>query len=360
LDVDGWKEILKAERQPPRSPDVLWADLQAQVAANRLGVDHLEQLMLREGPRRVSCYMGFVQSHAAESVRRVISRLADQTFSVELDHGGRLELALHVDHNARTACLDFTGTSPQGEHNFHAPLAVTKAAVLYVLRCLVDEAIPLNAGCFEPLTLVVPQGSLLNPLPPAAVVAGNVETSQALCNLLFAAMGVMAAAQGTMNNLTFGDERSQYYETITGGGGAGPGFQGSSGVQTHMTNSRLTDPEILEQRFPVRLERFQLRRGSGGKGGWPGGDGLERQIRFLAPMTVALLSGSRRVAPFGLAGGQAGALGMTWLSEKGGPWQQQSGCFEQMVQAGDRLFVATPGGGGWGRAKVDGSCVKKV
>jgi 5-oxoprolinase (ATP-hydrolysing) len=360
LDVDGWKAILKAEGQPPRSPDVLWADLQAQVAANRLGVDHLEQLMLREGPRRVSCYMGFVQSHAAESVRRVISRLADQTFSVELDHGGRLELALHVDHNARTACLDFTGTSPQGEHNFHAPLAVTKAAVLYVLRCLVDEAIPLNAGCFEPLTLVVPQGSLLNPMPPAAVVAGNVETSQALCNLLFAAMGVMAAAQGTMNNLTFGDERSQYYETITGGGGAGPGFQGSSGVQTHMTNSRLTDPEILEQRFPVRLERFQLRRGSGGKGRWPGGDGLERQIRFLAPMTVALLSGSRRVAPFGLAGGQAGALGMTWLSEKGGPWQQQSGCFEQMVQAGDRLFVATPGGGGWGRAKGDGSFVKKV
>ena len=360
LDVDGWKAILKAERQPPRSPDVLWADLQAQVAANRLGVDHLEQLMLREGPRRVSCYMGFVQSHAAESVRRVISRLADQTFSVELDHGGRLELALQVDHNARKACLDFTGTSPQGEHNFHAPLAVTKAAVLYVLRCLVDEAIPLNAGCFEPLTLVVPQGSLLNPMPPAAVVAGNVETSQALCNLLFAAMGVMAAAQGTMNNLTFGDERSQYYETITGGGGAGPGFQGSYGVQTHMTNSRLTDPEILEQRFPVRLERFQLRRGSGGKGCWPGGDGLERQIRFLAPMTVALLSGSRRVAPFGLAGGQAGALGMTWLSEKGGPWQQQSGCFEQMVQAGDRLFVATPGGGGWGRAKGDGDFVKKV
>ena len=360
LDVDGWKAILKAERQPPRSPDVLWADLQAQVAANRLGVDHLEQLMLREGPRRVSCYMGFVQSHAAESVRRVISRLADQTFSVELDHGGRLELALQVDHNARKACLDFTGTSPQGEHNFHAPLAVTKAAVLYVLRCLVDEAIPLNAGCFEPLTLVVPQGSLLNPMPPAAVVAGNVETSQALCNLLFAAMGVMAAAQGTMNNLTFGDERSQYYETITGGGGAGSGFKGSSGVQTHMTNSRLTDPEILEQRFPVRLERFQLRRGSGGKGCWPGGDGLERQIRFLAPMTVALLSGSRRVAPFGLAGGQAGALGMTWLSEKGGPWQQQSGCFEQMVQAGDRLFVATPGGGGWGRAKGDGAFVKKV
>ena len=351
LDVDGWKAILRAERQSPRSPDVLWADLQAQVAANRLGVDQLEQLMLREGPRRVNRYMHFVQTHAAETVRRVISRLADQQFSVELDHGGRLELALYLDHKARAACLDFTGTSPQGEHNFHAPLAVTKAAVLYVLRCLVDESIPLNAGCFEPLTLVVPQGSLLNPHPPAAVVAGNVETSQALCNLLFAAMGVMAAGQGTMNNLTFGDERSQYYETIAGGGGAGPGFQGSSGVQTHMTNSRLTDPEILEQRFPVRLERFQLRRGSGGKGRWSGGDGLEREIRFLSPMTVALLSGSRRVAPFGLAGGQAGALGMTWLSEGEGPWQEQPGCFEQRVQAGDRLWIATPGGGGWGKAE---------
>lgn len=197
---------------------------------------------------------------------------------------------------------------------------------------------------------MVPPGSLLNPLPPAAVVAGNVETSQALCNLLFAVMGVMASSQGTMNNLTFGDESSQYYETITGGGGAGQGFNGSTGVQIHMTNSRLTDPEILEQRFPVRLERFQVRRGSGGKGRWSGGDGLERQIRFLAPMTVALLSGSRRVAPFGLAGGEAGAVGVTWMSEAGGPWQQKPACFEQKVQMNDRLWIATPGGGGWGRA----------
>ncbi len=350
LNTQGWHELLRGERQPPRSPEVLWADLQAQVAANRLGVDHLEQLMDREGPLRVSSYMRFVQDHAAETVRRLISRLADHHCIVELDHGARLELALRVDHKARTACLDFSGTSSQGEHNFHAPLAVTKAVVLYVLRCLVDESIPLNSGCFEPLTLVVPPGSLLNPLPPAAVVAGNVETSQALCNLLFAVMGVMASSQGTMNNLTFGDESSQYYETITGGGGAGQGFNGSTGVQIHMTNSRLTDPEILEQRFPVRLERFQVRRGSGGKGRWSGGDGLERQIRFLAPMTVALLSGSRRVAPFGLAGGEAGAVGVTWMSEAGGPWQQKPACFEQKVQMNDRLWIATPGGGGWGRA----------
>lgn len=351
LNRKEWDKILTAQRQPPRAPDVLWADLQAQVAANRLGVDQLERLMACEGSCRVNSYMRFVQDHAAEVVRRVISRLADQHFRVELDHGAHLALAVHVDHKARTACLDFSGTSPQGAHNFHAPLAVTKAAVLYVLRCLVDESIPLNAGCFEPLTLIVPKGSLLNPIPPAAVVAGNVETSQALCNLLFAAMGVMAAAQGTMNNLTFGDERSQYYETITGGGGAGQGFNGSTAVQTHMTNSKLTDPEILEQRFPVRLERFQLRRGSGGRGRWVGGDGLERQIRFLAPMTVALLSGSRRIAPFGLAGGEAGSLGVTWLSEAGGPWQKKPACFEESVQIGDRLWIATPGGGGWGHAE---------
>ena len=351
LNRKEWDKILTAQRQPPRAPDVLWADLQAQVAANRLGVDQLERLMACEGSCRVNSYMRFVQDHAAEVVRRVISRLTDQHFRVELDHGAHLALAVHVDHKARTACLDFSGTSPQGAHNFHAPLAVTKAAVLYVLRCLVDESIPLNAGCFEPLTLIVPKGSLLNPIPPAAVVAGNVETSQALCNLLFAAMGVMAAAQGTMNNLTFGDERSQYYETITGGGGAGQGFNGSTAVQTHMTNSKLTDPEILEQRFPVRLERFQLRRGSGGRGRWVGGDGLERQIRFLAPMTVALLSGSRRIAPFGLAGGEAGSLGVTWLSEAGGPWQKKPACFEESVQIGDRLWIATPGGGGWGHAE---------
>jgi len=352
LNVQGWSALLKAESQPPRAPDVLWADLQAQAAANRLGVSLLEELLIREGSKRVAAYMRFVQSHAAEAVRRVMSRLKDHRFSVALDQGARLELALKVDHEARTACLDFTGTSPQGEHNFHAPLAVTKAAVLYVLRCLVDESIPLNAGCFEPLTLVVPQGSLLNPIAPAAVVAGNVETSQALCNLLFAAMGVMAAAQGTMNNLTFGDERSQYYETIAGGGGAGPGFQGSAGVQTHMTNSRLTDPEILEQRYPVRLEQFGLRKGSGGQGQWSGGDGVNRQIRFLAPMTVALLSGSRQVPPFGMAGGGAGALGQAWLCQQEGSWQELPGCFEKQVQAGDQLWIATPGGGGWGVAAV--------
>jgi 5-oxoprolinase (ATP-hydrolysing) len=212
----------------------------------------------------------------------------------------------------------------------------------------VDEPIPLNAGCFRPLNLIVPEGSLLNPRQPAAVVAGNVETSQALCNLLFAALGVMAAAQGTMNNLTFGDGRRQYYETIAGGGGAGNGFHGSRGVQTHMTNSRLTDPEILEQRFPVRLERFGFRRGSGGSGRWSGGDGLLREFRFLEPMTVALLSGSRIVAPFGLDGGEPGERGAAEMTRADGSVAVLDGCMQLQVHPGDRLLVATPGGGGWG------------
>ena len=225
---------------------------------------------------------------------------------------------------------------------------MTKAAVLYVMRCLVEEPIPLNAGCFCPLTLTVPAGSLLNPMAPAAVVAGNVETSQALCNLLFAALGVMAAAQGTMNNLSFGNASYQYYETIAGGTGAGQGFAGVSGLQCHMTNSRLTDPEILEQRFPVRLERFGHRRGSGGAGRWSGGDGLERTFRFLEPMTVGVLSGSRQIAPFGLAGGCDGACGRNQISRADETVQELPGCVQLEVLAGDCLTLATPGGGGWG------------
>ncbi len=346
-DRQGWDQCLQGLRFPPRDPELLWADLQAQAAANHLGVELLDQLLQLEGRQRVRRYLRHVQDHAADTVSRLIGRFQDKTFQVQLDNGAQLQLAVQVDRTRRQVVLDFSGTSAQAQHNFHAPLAVTKAVVLYVIRCLVEEPIPLNAGCFRPLTLIVPEGSLLNPRAPAAVVAGNVETSQALCNLLFAALGVMAAAQGTMNNLTFGDGRSQYYETIAGGGGAGDGFPGSSGVQTHMTNSRLTDPEILEERFPVRLERFGFRRGSGGAGRWCGGDGLVREFRFLEPMTAALLSGSRIVAPFGLEGGEPGKTGTALLTRADGTKLELDGCVELQVNGGDRLLIATPGGGGW-------------
>jgi 5-oxoprolinase (ATP-hydrolysing) len=257
-------------------------------------------------------------------------------------------VAVRVNHAERSARIDFTGTSPQQAGNLNAPLAITKAVVLYVFRCLVQEPIPLNAGCFEPLELVVPSGSLLNPEPPAAVVAGNVETSQAVANALFAALGVMAAAQGTMNNLSFGNERCQYYETICGGTGAGAGFDGASAVQSHMTNSRLTDPEILEQRLPVRLERFAVRRGSGGEGRWRGGDGVERELQALEPITLSLLTGSRRVAPFGLAGGTAAACGENWLQRRHQLPEQLPGSIALELQPGDRVRVLTPGGGGYG------------
>ncbi len=348
LDREAWTTRLAAERLPPRCPDVLLADLQAQVAANRLGVDLLEALVAREGHKRVAGYMDYVQQHAAEAVETLLSRLSDQCFEVKLDNGARLQLEVRVDQTRRRAHLDFSGSSPQADHNFHAPLAVTKAAVLYVMRCLVQEPIPLNAGCFRPLTLTVPFGSLLNPQAPAAVVGGNVETSQALCNLLFAALGVMAASQGTMNNLSFGNQHFQYYETIAGGSGAGEGFAGASGLQCHMTNSRLTDPEVLEQRFPVRLERFARRKGSGGEGRWPGGDGLERRLRFLAPMTVGLLSGSRFVSPFGLAGGGDGLCGSNQLERADGSREHLPGCVQLQLEEGDCLTIATPGGGGWG------------
>ena len=348
LDREAWQQRLSQELRPPRSPELLLADLQAQVAANRLGECLLEELVDREGLARVQDYMEHVQSHAAAAVERLLAGLEDRRFQVRLDQGACLALDLRVDQAGRKAHLDFSASSSQGDHNFHAPLAVTKAAVLYVMRCLVQEPIPLNAGCFRPLTLTVPSGCLLNPRAPAAVVAGNVETSQALCNLLFAAMGVMAASQGTMNNLSFGNARFQYYETMAGGSGAGEGFAGACGLQSHMTNSRLTDPEILEQRFPVRLERFGRRHGSGGLGRWAGGDGLVRSIRFLEPMTVGLLSGSRQVAPFGLAGGGDALCGSNQIIRADGTVEALPGCVQREVRAGDCLSVATPGGGAWG------------
>ena len=348
LQLEAWQRRLAQESTPPRAPELLLADLQAQVAANQLGVEQLEALIQQQGLAAVEHYMAQVQRNAAEAVRQVVRGLQDRSFTVELDHGAHLALTLTVDQQRGRARLDFSASSPQGEHNFNAPLAVTKAAVLYVFRTLVNEPIPLNAGCFEPLELVVPPGSLLNPRPPAAVVAGNVETSQALCNLLYGAMGVMAAAQGTMNNLIFGDAQRQYYETVAGGTGAGDGFAGADGVQSHMTNSRLTDPEILEQRFPVRLERFALRRGSGGAGRWRGGNGLQRRLRFLAPMTASLLSSSRRVPPFGAAGGSAGQCGRNRLKRVGESWEELPACTSLELQPGDQLELLTPGGGGFG------------
>ena len=358
FDERGWRRRLADGPHPVRNPDQLLADLQAQVAANRMGVAALEQLIASEGQDVVQAFMAHVQANAAEAVRRVIDHLQPGRHAVELDGGAWIRVAVTPDRQARRVRVDFSGTSPQLATNHNAPLAVTHAVVLYVFRCLVGEEIPLNAGCFEPIDLVVPKGCLLRPEPPAAVVAGNVETSQAACNALFGALGVQAAAQGTMNNLSFGDEAQgpasrQYYETICGGTGAGvradgEGFAGAAAVQSHMTNSRLTDPEILEERFPVRLEAFTIRRGSGGAGRWPGGDGVLRQLRALAPLRVSLLTGSRRVPPFGLAGGAPGTCGANWLLRTDGSEEPLPSCCELNLAAGEGLRLETPGGGGYG------------
>ena len=348
-----WRQRLSEGDFPARNPNLLLADLQAQQAANQLGVERLQALIAAHGCDRVQAAMAQVQAHAAEAVRRVIGRLHNGEATVELDSGELIAVSVQVDRPGRRARIDFTGTSAQQPSNLNAPLSITKAVVLYVFRCLVQEAIPLNAGCFEPLELVVPRGCLLNPEPPAAVVAGNVETSQAVANGLFAALGVLAAAQGTMNNLSFGNARCQYYETICGGTGAAEGFAGASAVQSHMTNSRLTDPEILEQRLPVRLERFAIRRGSGGAGRWRGGDGVERELQALEPITLSLLSGSRRVPPFGLQGGGAAACGENWLLRRDQAAELLPGSIAVELAAGDRVRVLTPGGGGFGAHRRD-------
>jgi 5-oxoprolinase (ATP-hydrolysing) len=348
-----WREreiaaLLAGGRWPSRNVNQNLADLRAEAAANEKGARELRKMVERYGLEGVRAYMGHVRANAAESVRAVIAALSDGAFELEMDNGSVIRVAVTVDRTARCARVDFTGTSPQTDDNFNAPLAVTTAAVLYVFRTLVASDIPLNAGCLEPIDLVVPEGSLLNPRHPAAVVAGNVETSQNIVDALYGALGVMAAAQGTMNNFTFGSARHQYYETIAGGAGAGAAFDGASGVQTHMTNSRLTDPEVLEFRFPVRVEEFALRRGSGGAGRHRGGDGVRRKIRFLEPMTAALLSGRRRVVPFGLAGGAPGAPGRAWIERADGRLVPLGAADETQVAAGDAIVIETPGGGGYG------------
>jgi 5-oxoprolinase (ATP-hydrolysing) len=334
---------------PARNPDQNVADLKAQIAANEKGVQELRRMVERFGAETVGAYMSHVQDNAEECVRRVLDVLHDGAFTCEMDNGARIRVSITIDKAAREATIDFTGTSAQQDNNFNAPFAVTRAAVLYVFRTLVDDDIPLNAGCLKPLKIVVPEGSLLNPRYPAAVVAGNVETSQVIVNALYGALGAMAAAQGTMNNLTFGNDRYQYYETICGGTGAGPDFDGTDAVQSHMTNSRLTDPEVLEWRFPVLIESFSLRPGSGGGGRHRGGDGVIRRIRFREPMTAVILSGSRRIAPFGLAGGEDARVGATRIERASGETEPLGATDQANLESGDAIVIETPGGGGYGK-----------
>ncbi len=343
------RELLARGRYPARNPDQNIADLKAQIAANARGIAELAKVVDRFGLRAVRAYMRHVQANAEQCVRAAIGTLRDGRFAVELDTGERIEVAVSIDHHALAAEIDFAGTSAATTRNFNAPAAIVRAAVLYVFRTLVREPIPLNAGCLVPLSVHLPPHSLLNPDYPSAVVAGNVETSQCVTDALLGALGACAAAQGTMNNFTFGDDRYQYYETICGGAGAGRTFDGASAVHTHMTNSRLTDPEVLEWRFPVRVRRFEIRAGSGGGGRHRGGDGVVREIEFLAPMRAAILSNRRRVPPFGLEGGLPGACGRNAIARADGRIEDLPGTAEVSVGAGDTFVIETPGGGGYGR-----------
>ncbi|MBW8905424.1 MAG: hydantoinase B/oxoprolinase family protein [Betaproteobacteria bacterium] len=341
-------ELLKSGRYPVRNVEQNIADLRAQIAANEKGVQELGRMVEEFGLEVVQAYMGHVQANAEESVRRVIGVLKDGSFELPLDNGALLRVKITIGADRRSATLDFSGTSAQLPNNFNAPSAVCMAAVLYVFRTLVDADIPLNSGCLKPLKVLIPDGCMLKPRYPAAVVAGNVETSQCLTEVLYGALAVMASAQGTMNNFTFGNKRYQYYETVGGGSGAGPGFDGADVVQTHMTNSRLTDPEVLEWRFPVRLEGFAVREGSGGRGQWHGGNGAVRRMRFLEQMTAAILSGHRRVRPHGMAGGEGGEPGKNYVQRADGS-REELGPFDQTeMAAGDIFVIESPGGGGYG------------
>ncbi|HWA89819.1 MAG TPA: hydantoinase B/oxoprolinase family protein [Rhizomicrobium sp.] len=354
FDEAAVRAVLASGTHPARNPDQNLADLKAQAAACAKGASELRRISSVYGVTVVEAYMRHVQADAEEAVRKVMGALKDGTFEMPMDGGLAIKVAVTVDRAARAATIDFTGTSPQAATNFNAPGSVTKAAVLYVFRCLVQSDIPMNAGCLRPLSIVVPEGSLLNPRAPGAVAAGNVETSQAVVDALFGCLGVLAASQGTMNNLTFGNDRHQYYETICGGAGAGDGFDGASAVHTHMTNSRLTDPEVLEDRYPVIVEEFAIRRGSGGAGRFKGGDGARRRIRFREAMTAAILSTRRETDPFGLEGGGPGARGTTTVIRADGTRATLKGCDETEIAAGDAIEIETPGGGGYAAAAVRG------
>jgi 5-oxoprolinase (ATP-hydrolysing) len=342
-------EALTGAKYPARNPQQNVNDLKAQIAANEKGVQELRKVLAQFTLPVVRAYMQHVQDNAAESVRRVIDRLHDSEFSYEMDQGTVIKVKISVDKEKREATVDFTGTSPQQPSNFNAPEPVTRAAVLYVFRVMVDDDIPMNAGCLRPINIVIPNKSMLSPEYPAAVVAGNVEVSQAVTNCLFGALGALAGAQGTMNNLNFGNDTYQYYETICSGSPAGPGFDGTDAVQTHMTNTRLTDPEVLEFRYPVVLENFHIRHGSGGAGRWKAGDGVRRTIRFLQQMECTILSGHRRIRPFGLAGGEPGQVGENMVRRQDGRIERLQGAAATMLQAGEAIIIQTPTSGGYGK-----------
>jgi 5-oxoprolinase (ATP-hydrolysing) len=346
---DAVRSLLTGAPYPVRNVEQNIADLKAQVAANEKGVIELRKMVRHYGLATVKAYMGHVQDNAAEAVRAVIGKLKNSRFEVETDQGSVIKVAITIDRQAKTATVDFTGTSAQTGTTFNAPEPITRACVLYVFRTLVDDDIPLNAGCLRHIKIIVPKGSLLKPKYPAPVAGGNVETSQTIVNCLYGALGVLGSAQGTMNNLTFGNARFQYYETICSGAPAGPGFDGVAAVQTHMTNSRLTDPEVLELRYPVLLERFEIVRGSGGTGEWRAGDGTLRVIRFLEQMDCAILSGFRKVRPFGSKGGAPGQTGENWAKRNGGRLERLKGADQTVIAAGEAVVIKTPTGGGYGK-----------
>ncbi|PBN42163.1 hydantoinase B/oxoprolinase family protein [Sphingobium sp. D43FB] len=343
------RKLLAAATFPARNPDRNLSDLRAQLAACTRGAGLLRGAAMDLGPDVMAAYMDHVLANAEESVRRLLDRLEDGSFAYEMDNGATVKVAIRIDRASRSAVFDFTGTSNQLPDNFNAPRAITRAAALYVLRSLIDDAIPMNDGCLRPVELIVPEGSMLNPKPGAAVVAGNVETSQVVTDALFAACRRLAPSQGTMNNFTFGNEYHQYYETICGGSGAGPDHDGTSAVQTHMTNSRLTDPEILETRLPVRIERFAIRHGSGGTGLHCGGDGVERRVTFLEPMRANILANRRRIAPSGICGGEDALAGRNWVERADGSREPLGATASAHMQPGDCFVILTPGGGGFGK-----------
>jgi 5-oxoprolinase (ATP-hydrolysing) len=344
-------DLLTGAKYPARNPLQNVNDIKAQIAANEKGVQELHKMVAYFTLPVVKAYMQHVQDNAAESVRRVIDRIHDASFEYEMDQGTWIKVKIRVDKGKREATVDFTGTSPQQNTNFNAPEPVTRAAVLYVFRVMVDDDIPMNGGCLRPINIIIPKQSMLSPIYPAAVVAGNVETSQAVTNCLFGALGALAAAQGSMNNLNFGNDKYQYYETICSGSPAGPGFPGTDAVHTHMTNTRLTDPEVLEFRYPVVLEDFHIRKGSGGRGRWNAGDGVRRTIRFLEKMDCTILSGHRRVRPFGLAGGEAGQIGENAVRRKDGRIEKLEGADATVIDAGEAIIIQPPTAGGYGKTQ---------